>query len=220
LETGPSGALHSLRTHVPFSEDICTRAARARRSVAHPLVPSARGRPRGRLGGRRERAILVRGHASDAAAWSSSKDFWRATPGAARAPAPGMHCRARGRRRRFVAAVAPATRQNYDGPPAGGPHRKTGGVLLSQALSDQVPSALRGLTSLFGMGRGVSPSPKPPEKVERQPLRGPSKLHSATRVSQKNPSSPRPISTGLLQASPPFQIRPINLVVYQGPYSL
>jgi hypothetical protein len=36
---------------------------------------------------------------------------------------------------------------------------KTGGVLLSQALAGQVPSALRGLTALFGMGRGVSPSP-------------------------------------------------------------
>ena len=40
------------------------------------------------------------------------------------------------------------------------------------------------------------------------------------RVSLKNPSSPRPISTGLLQTLPPFQIRPINLVVYQGSYSL
>src|SRR5215208_2076717 len=36
----------------------------------------------------------------------------------------------------------------------------------------------------------------------------------------KYPSSPRPISTGLLQVLPPFQIRPINLVVYQGSYSL
>ena len=34
-----------------------------------------------------------------------------------------------------------------------------------------------------------------------------------------NPSSPRPISTGLLRVSPLFQIRPINLVVYQGSYS-
>ena len=33
-----------------------------------------------------------------------------------------------------------------------------GGDLLSQALARQVPSALRGLTALFGMGRGVSPS--------------------------------------------------------------
>ncbi len=39
---------------------------------------------------------------------------------------------------------------------------KTGGDLLSQAVSHQVPSALRGLTSLFGMGRGVSPSLLPP----------------------------------------------------------
>ena len=35
-----------------------------------------------------------------------------------------------------------------------------------------------------------------------------------------NPSSPRPISTGLLHTLLCFQIRPINLVVYQGSYSL
>ena len=53
----------------------------------------------------------------------------------------------------------------------GGPRvEKTGGVLLSQALAGQVPSALRGLTALFGMGRGVSPSPRPPEKGERPRL--------------------------------------------------
>ena len=32
-----------------------------------------------------------------------------------------------------------------------------------------------------------------------------------------NPS-PRPISTGRLNASPRLHLRPINLVVYQGPY--
>src|SRR5205085_10364994 len=36
----------------------------------------------------------------------------------------------------------------------------------------------------------------------------------------KYPSSPRPISTGLLRMSPSFQIRPINLVIFQGSYSL
>ncbi len=36
---------------------------------------------------------------------------------------------------------------------------QTGGDLLSRALAGQVPSALRGLTALFGMGRGVSLSP-------------------------------------------------------------
>jgi hypothetical protein len=35
---------------------------------------------------------------------------------------------------------------------------RTGGDLLSQEVALQVPSALRGLTALFGMGRGVSPS--------------------------------------------------------------
>ena len=43
------------------------------------------------------------------------------------------------------------------------------------------------------------------------------RLHTGA---SKNPSSPRPISTGLLQTLPSFQIRPINLVVYQGSYSL
>ena len=33
---------------------------------------------------------------------------------------------------------------------------KTGGDLLSQGVAPQVPSALRCLTALFGMGRGVS----------------------------------------------------------------
>jgi len=34
---------------------------------------------------------------------------------------------------------------------------KLGGVLLSRGLAPRVPSALAGLTSLFGMGRGVPP---------------------------------------------------------------
>ena len=44
--------------------------------------------------------------------------------------------------------------------------------------------------------------------------------HANTTGIKKYPSSPRPISTGLLRVSPRFQIRPINLVVYQGSYSL
>jgi hypothetical protein len=38
----------------------------------------------------------------------------------------------------------------------------SGGVLLSHNLSVAVPSALKGLTSGFGMGPGVSLSPWPP----------------------------------------------------------
>jgi hypothetical protein len=40
---------------------------------------------------------------------------------------------------------------------------KSGGDLLSQGLSIQVPSALRGLTSVFGKGTGVALSLAPPK---------------------------------------------------------
>ena len=40
---------------------------------------------------------------------------------------------------------------------------ESGGVLLSRAVASQVPSALRGLTSVFGMGTGGTLSPLPPE---------------------------------------------------------
>ena len=42
---------------------------------------------------------------------------------------------------------------------------ESGGVLLSRAVASQVPSALRGLTSVFGMGTGGTLSPLPPEIV-------------------------------------------------------
>src|SRR4051812_26528279 len=133
--------------------------------------------------------------------------------GRQRAPRPGSGGR--------VAAAAPRRhkRPNKNGPPQGAARKLIGGDLLSQALAGQVPSALRGLTTLFGMGRGVSPSPKPPEKARDQPPRSFKTAQRHTRAS-KNPSSPRTISTGLLRTLPFFQIRPINLVVYQGSYSL
>ena len=37
----------------------------------------------------------------------------------------------------------------------------------------QVPSALVGLTAVFGMGTGVTPPPKPPETVRSDPRRDP-----------------------------------------------
>ncbi len=42
---------------------------------------------------------------------------------------------------------------------------KSGGVLLSQGDFPQVPSALTGLTSVFGMGTGVTLSLWPPKSV-------------------------------------------------------
>ncbi len=41
----------------------------------------------------------------------------------------------------------------------------SGGDLLSRTVTSQVPSALKGLTSVFGMGTGVTPSLSPPEMV-------------------------------------------------------
>ena len=45
------------------------------------------------------------------------------------------------------------------------PGKESGGDLLSQDVSIQVPSALVGLTSVFGMGTGVAPPLLPPEKL-------------------------------------------------------
>ena len=54
----------------------------------------------------------------------------------------------------------------------------SGSDLLFRAVSSQVPSALKGLTSVFGMDTGVTPSPLPPEIYMRfsfsSPLRTPS----------------------------------------------
>jgi hypothetical protein len=100
----------------------------------------------------------------------------------------------------------------------------SGGVLLSHAVSHAVPSALKGLASGFGMGPGVSPSLWPPKlygvvdqfsTVTREPHSG--RLH--TQILGKW-LSPRPISTGRLHALPHFHLRPINPVVYWGPYQV
>ena len=67
--------------------------------------------------------------------------------------------------------------------------RMRGGVLLSREASLAVPSALRGLTSGFGMGPGVSPSLWPPQlygnishgwlpAVFREPHSGRESLHA------------------------------------------
>lgn len=63
---------------------------------------------------------------------------------------------------------------------------KSGGVLLSQGVTTQVPSALAGLTSVFGMGTGVTPPLSPPKPVvishESRPEAGPSRRSSRKRV--------------------------------------
>src|SRR5438067_9170300 len=43
-----------------------------------------------------------------------------------------------------------------------------GGFLLSHAVARAVPSAPRGLTSVFGMGTGVTLSTQPPENLNAE----------------------------------------------------
>ena len=99
---------------------------------------------------------------------------------------------------------------------------KSGGVLLSQAVSHQVPSAQEGLTSVFGMGTGVTPPLWPPKSVVNLIAALNSALLKDSIASTNiivNPS-PRPISTGRLHTLPCFHLRPINVVVYHGPYQV
>ena len=50
-------------------------------------------------------------------------------------------------------------------------HMGSGNVLLSRAVSSQVPSALKGLTSVFGMGTGGTLSPLSPEFFQVRTLK-------------------------------------------------
>jgi hypothetical protein len=45
-----------------------------------------------------------------------------------------------------------------------------GNVLLSQGLASQLPSALKSLTSVFGMGTGVASSPSLPDYFFRKKI--------------------------------------------------
>src|SRR5215210_3493406 len=100
-----------------------------------------------------------------------------------------------------------------------------GDDLLSHGVYPAVPSALAGLTSLFGMGRGVSPPPSSPfQRSGKYSVVKPSKwrLTFENRIARtvKVSSSPRLISTTRLHTSLHLHLWPINLVVYQESYSL
>ena len=96
-----------------------------------------------------------------------------------------------------------------------------GGVLLSREASLAVPSALRGLTSGFGMGPGVSPSLWPPQlygiaSLGSRPYSGNRIVDAITCNVCVCVSSPRPVSTGQLSASRRLHFRPINPVIWLG----
>ena len=100
----------------------------------------------------------------------------------------------------------------------------SGGVLLSREASLAVPSALKSLTSGFGMGPGVSPSLWPPGTLSSYTAAG--RNSGATQWTRNSRlrgihvvlvvSSPRPVSTGQLNASRRLHFRPINPVVWLG----
>ena len=99
----------------------------------------------------------------------------------------------------------------------------SGGVLLSHAVSRAVPSALKGLASGFGMEAGRFPFAMTAETLWRYQCCGcvpfvSRELHSGRVASLL--SSYRLISTGKLHALPHFHLRPINPVVYWGPYQV
>ena len=119
----------------------------------------------------------------------------------------------------------------------------TGGDLLFRAVTRQVPSALKGLTSVFGMDtgdplrlchrklfQGCAPGSYPPLCSGGEPVHpdnrttstsiliSPAFLPVSSLVSPK--SSPRPISTAKLHMLPCFHRRPIYPVVSRGPYFL
>ena len=95
-----------------------------------------------------------------------------------------------------------------------------GGDLLSRGTAPQVPSALAGFTSVFGMGTGGAPPLSPPDKSLNvkgcQPALLERSIASTSIVWVLYPS-PRPISTGPLNALLHLHLRPIDVVVYHGP---
>jgi hypothetical protein len=84
-----------------------------------------------------------------------------------------------------------------------GPFRNySGDDLLSHVVANAVPSALEGLTSVFGMGTGVTPPLQSPEnRLQPGKRTGQGKFYG---------QASRPISTGKLHASPRFHTQPIT----------
>ena len=92
-----------------------------------------------------------------------------------------------------------------------------GGVLLSHTASRAVPSALKSLTSVFGMGTGVASSPSPPKnrlcKLTAQS--GMSNFSSIYLCQLFCGQAARLISTSKLNTLLCLHTWPINLVVFE-----
>lgn len=80
-----------------------------------------------------------------------------------------------------------------------------GSVLLSRGLPPQVPSALEGLTSVFGMGTGGSPPLSPPDGFWLRMYVAPSKLvtgSSALRCKEKPSTDSDPSAERIAALTP------------------
>ena len=91
-----------------------------------------------------------------------------------------------------------------------------GGVLLSHTASRAVPSALKSLTSVFGMGTGVASSPSPPKNrlcKRRHNLE--CRICSYYLCQLFCGQASRPISTSKLNTLLRLHTWPINLVVFE-----
>ncbi len=96
----------------------------------------------------------------------------------------------------------------------------------------QLPSALKSLTSVFGMGTGVTSLPLSPDstsdKLRISSLKGMERIGDSFKTKSEIDSivknvyrlSPRSISICQLHVSPHFHLRPINLIIFQGSYFL
>ena len=129
--------------------------------------------------------------------------------------------RSNGHRRCFSSALSSRRRTRFlqKGPPNGRAFGilNPGDVLLSHAVTHEVPSALRGLTAVFGMGTGVALSLWSPGKIQLNSQSGSSSTYHRAKEMKIYGQASRPISTGKLNTLLHLHIRPINLVVSEGP---
>ena len=109
--------------------------------------------------------------------------------------------------------------------------REAGDDVLSHSVSRAVPSARRGLTTVFGMGTGVALAPLPParaapaERVDRLVNSGAGSGRSCAWGSARcgvldnsgDDQAARAISTARLRRSHALHLPPINVLVSNGP---